>query len=400
VLAQAGRPQEAEQAYRQAVDVSEKLIAEFPRDADYCENLGWTCDLLSGLLWQRGRALEAEQLQRDRLSYWEKLVNDIGMPIHRERLGEACIRLGELFRNSGRTREAATFFRKGQAVYERLVADPHPDPWDLRELAGTDLYLGHALCALKDSGWQEEAEKAYRRSASLGERLVAYFPNTRDYKERLTSSYTLLARFLCETGRLLEAEQVFAQAVKIMPDDPMIQYRHALAGLGNRDLLGYRSACGTMVKQFARAEEPETAFWVAWTCALAPESVEDLGACVGLGERAVAGSPKDPRYLGALGAVLYRAGRFKEAVERLDEANAAWEQTAANPTVPSPADTWFFLAMAHHRLGHAAEARAGLDKGIKWAKNASNETSPMWNRRLTLQLLRAEAESLVERQPK
>jgi hypothetical protein len=26
--------------------------------------------------------------------------------------------------------------------------------------------------------------------------------------------------------------------------------------------------------------------------------------------------------------------------------------------------TWFFLAMAHHRLGHADEARRWLDQGV------------------------------------
>jgi hypothetical protein len=44
-------------------------------------------------------------------------------------------------------------------------------------------------------------------------------------------------------------------------------------------------------------------------------------------------------------------------VEALRRANAI---EAANHGGPSPAEI-AFLAMAHHRLGHAAEARAGLD---------------------------------------
>jgi hypothetical protein len=72
--------------------------------------------------------------------------------------------------------------------------------------------------------------------------------------------------------------------------------------------------------------------------------------------------------------------------------------------------TWYFLAMAYHRLGHADEARRWLEKGIRGTEealkspgatpgksgNAGGVLAPNWNRRLTLQLLRREAEQLVQ----
>jgi hypothetical protein len=59
--------------------------------------------------------------------------------------------------------------------------------------------------------------------------------------------------------------------------------------------------------------------------------------------------------------------------------------------------------MAHHRLGHAVEAREWLNKAVQWMDQAGQEKGkdagvkvPMpWNRRLTLQLLRREAETLI-----
>jgi len=69
----------------------------------------------------------------------------------------------------------------------------------------------------------------------------------------------------------------------------------------------------------------------------------------------------------------------------------------------SPAYTWFFLAMAHHRLGHTAEAKKWLDKAAQWTDMVNRELqagilprhqSP-WQRRLAFRLLREEAERLL-----
>jgi WD40 repeat protein len=58
-----------------------------------------------------------------------------------------------------------------------------------------------------------------------------------------------------------------------------------------------------------------------------------------------------------LGIAQYRAGRYREAHETLTRAEA---ERAKRSSAPLPAEL-AFIAMAHHRLGHAAEARAGLD---------------------------------------
>ena len=64
----------------------------------------------------------------------------------------------------------------------------------------------------------------------------------------------------------------------------------------------------------------------------------------------------------------------------------------------------------HHRLGHVREARQWLDKAVQAMDQAEKPTTPiaqpsesasaaigplLWNRLLTLQLLRREAEALV-----
>lgn len=65
--------------------------------------------------------------------------------------------------------------------------------------------------------------------------------------------------------------------------------------------------------------------------------------------------PSRAELLSRLGAALYRTGHFKAAVQRLDEAR----QARGEGFTPNER---LYLAMAHHHLGHAAEARQWLDR--------------------------------------
>ena len=60
-----------------------------------------------------------------------------------------------------------------------------------------------------------------------------------------------------------------------------------------------------------------------------------------------------------MGVVQYRAGRYAEAIETLEQSLAAGQ---------GHSDAWdlFFLAMAHHRLGHGEQGRACFERGLRW----------------------------------
>ena len=134
--------------------------------------------------------------------------------------------------------------------------------------------------------------------------------------------------------------------------------------------------------------------FTAWTCALAPQAVADLSPAIGLADKALQTNPKDTSYLNTLGGILYRAGRFEEAIQRMTEG----DPDAAVQF--SPAYTWYLLAMSHHRLGQRDKATQWLDKAVQWTERVLREheagkTLLTWNRRLTLKLLRQEAEALL-----
>jgi serine/threonine protein kinase/Tfp pilus assembly protein PilF len=62
-----------------------------------------------------------------------------------------------------------------------------------------------------------------------------------------------------------------------------------------------------------------------------------------------------------LGIALYRDGKWQEAIDNLDLA-----REARGPG--TGCDSIFFLAMAHSKLGHQADARTWFDKALEWRR--------------------------------
>ena len=122
-------------------------------------------------------------------------------------------------------------------------------------------------------------------------------------------------------GQPERAAADFAGAIHQLPGDLQIRYRHVLSLLALGDEAGLRRACSELLDRFGSSTGSLTANNVAWYCVLAPDAVADREAPVRLAELAVSGAPQaqKPMYLNTLGAALYRAGRFQEAISRLEE---------------------------------------------------------------------------------
>jgi tetratricopeptide (TPR) repeat protein len=175
-------------------------------------------------------------------------------------------------------------------------------------------------------------------------------------------------------------------------------YARAMLYLRDGNLVGYRQVCSDMLQRFDEG--------AAWTCTLTPNSGADPDRIVDLAEKLLTKSSRDHWHVNELGAALYRAGRFEEALKRLTEAT----ELHAHPYQTNMLYTWFFLAMAHQRLDHTTEARRWLDKASRPTEEAlkplaeppekssmaAGTIPPNWARKLTLQLLRREAEQLVQ----
>jgi tetratricopeptide (TPR) repeat protein len=174
---------------------------------------------------------------------------------------------------------------------------------------------------------------------------------------------------------LLQEEQ-FEQPID---DESWIGRILALSAAGAR--CGLRRLVSDLLERFRETTRPSTANLVAWNCGLAPDAVVEPEVLVRLAEFAVKGYPKEERHsaLNTLGAALYRAGRFEEAIRRLEEGI----RLRSGGTDP---EDWVFLAMAHHRLGHRDEARRWLDR---FRSHRPQRVAP------ETRLLHSEAEAVV-----
>jgi tetratricopeptide (TPR) repeat protein len=136
--------------------------------------------------------------------------------------------------------------------------------------------------------------------------------------------------------------------------------------------------------------------FTAQTCALAPEAVEAYPAVVALARRATELAPNDRTMLEPFGCILYRSGQYAEALKQLTAALQAPEHPHTTVTF-----SHYFLAMTYHRLGHRDEARSWFDKAAQATEEMLREdrtefgTSLPWDRRLKLQLFRAEVAALL-----
>jgi tetratricopeptide (TPR) repeat protein len=171
-----------------------------------------------------------------------------------------------------------------------------------------------------------------------------------------------------------------------------------IARLHAGDLNGYRADCARRIRHLGPTTDADQANDLAWACARIPDALDDLTPAVRLAEHAVAAKPDRIR-LNTLGSILHRAGQHEKAIARLEEAIAAHGQGGN-------AYDWLFLAMAHHALGHAAEAGRWLTRAAIWIDRAEtgevtdNRMGPLTDRnRIELRALRREAEGLIGRRP-
>jgi tetratricopeptide (TPR) repeat protein len=160
--------------------------------------------------------------------------------------------------------------------------------------------------------------------------------------------------------------------------------------------MSYRKVCSDLLQGFGKTDRPDDAATVAWACSLTPDAAADLAPLAAALERAAA-KPNDFRYHRQFGAALYRTGRFEAAIHEL-------QRDLRFNTDGSATLDWLFLAMAHHRLGHAADAQTWLDKATQRLEQDDREQSKptgrarlLWSIRLEAQVLRREAEELLKK---
>ena len=211
-LIRQGRP-DAETHVRKALPPFEKLSTDFPKIPKYRIGNALTRRLLSGLLSDQGRYIEAEQMLRGSLALIESLAAEFpSMPDYRSRLAGTQRKLGWfLFDRLAKTAEAEEQFNKGISTLEKLVRENPNVPAYRIDLSGCHFTLGYIL---SQQARIPEAQEQFRTAIKIEEALASDYPLVPDYRVSLGASYSKLAESMVYNEMPLESIQWYDKAIE------------------------------------------------------------------------------------------------------------------------------------------------------------------------------------------
>jgi WD40 repeat protein/tRNA A-37 threonylcarbamoyl transferase component Bud32 len=281
--------------------------------------------------------------------------------------------------------------RLATASYDRTIK-----LWDVA--TGQDVFtlIGHTsgltCLAFSADGTQilsgsfDSTARVWNATALPAKRIAEH--DIRYMRKRKTLEQSKDMTFLAASGQWERAAAAYGEAIESDPDDINLRYHHLISLLKLGDVRGYRRAASDLLARLSGSALIDDADRVVRYLLLAPEAVADPEKLVRLAETALSIYPKEgnPLVLNSLGAALYRAGHLNESIRRLEES----VHIGGGDGIPQD---WAFLAMAHHGLGHHADARRCLDKLMAW--HPKDRAGFSWGD-VEILILRREAESVVQ----
>jgi tetratricopeptide (TPR) repeat protein len=244
---------------------------------------------------------------------------------------------------------------------------------------------------------QEQADEDFVRACALGShdnnlietvvRREALFTRAIRYHRDPWLLWRRRGEDRARQQRWAEAAADYGQLIRLQPDDLALRRCHILllGSAGERELL--QRASSKVLDRYGRTTIPSVANDASWCCSLTPWMDERPEVLVRLAELGAGGATRTEkgRFLSTVGAALYRAGRFEDAIRRLDEGIQLKGGTS------EPRDC-AFLAMSHHRFGHHDQAHRYLES--LRSRQPSTEAGQLWTE-LEIRLLRNEAEAII-----
>ena len=303
--------------------------------------------------------------------------------------------LGLAFKDQGKVREAVDAYRKAieldpknARAYNNLavaLSDLKQSDESIAALSkAIELDPKYALAydnlgkALNTQKKWDEAVAAYRKAIELDPKnasiygnlgnvlldqtkwneAVAAYQKAIELDPKNAHRHLSLGTVLCD--RLNQYDKAIECFRKTIELDPKYAEAHVNLGVALRGLKKWPESIDAHKKAFAINPQHAGAHNnLAWLLATCPDAkFRDPVQAVTLAKKAIELNPKHPDYPNTLGAAHYRAGDWKAAI-------AAFAQSMKLRNGGDSFD-WFFLAMAHGRLGDQNKAREFYDRAVQW----------------------------------
>jgi serine/threonine protein kinase/Tfp pilus assembly protein PilF len=222
-----GDVKKAEEDYRRAQGLLEKLVSEFPTVPRHREALARVYNSLGLIEESTGRLADAEKHLRAELPLVERLAKDFpDRPEHRREWARTLINLGDVLLAQGNTEAAEPVLRQAVAV-NREIAAKYPEDVQIQlDLAKTHNNLGEFV---RQRGDARQAIGAFQQARAVSEKLVKRFPDKPRYREELAGTLANLALAI-EVVEPAQVERTYQAALgmyeKLVADFPdNVEYR-------------------------------------------------------------------------------------------------------------------------------------------------------------------------------
>lgn len=362
-LIEKAQPDEAEEAFRRSVELSEVQVREFPGHSLHWVRLGRNAGDWAAFEAARGNRTQAEDIVRKVIETYEEEIEI--RPGNREARIQLVIALGrlvELLVATGRHEEADASRQRVPKICEPLLAE-HPQDRQARErLSWTLSGLADKLQLVPDV-----REPVLRKALALHAELADEATGDRLHFEQTGHLYCILARYVRAKGKLDEAHDNFEKGADVFAQLAANQ------GIPQRDGY-YRAYHGDTFKQIAI---------VLGESGHAQEAGAAARQCVDIYEGLVNDFPDNLDYRRKLvGAVrilnerLVAAGQFPEAVQaRRQQISFLEKLQRAHPQKdfkPLLAGAYLALTVSLTKSGAVGEAKQVWEKAVEVGQPDAN----------------------------
>jgi serine/threonine protein kinase/tetratricopeptide (TPR) repeat protein len=209
-----------------------------------------------------------------------------------------------------------------------------------------------------------EAEEHFREAAEI-------FGHDREY-DNVGNVYNRLRGAMEAQGKAAEFQNLVDNPLDV---GAVVYWFHMATGnLLNGNLKEYQRICRLLVENCSNSAHPTALDYVASTCIVHPQALNDWAPAVLLARRLVSVDPELSWNWTRVGLLLFREGNVDEALKTLTHAENL-------PEMPEDKEfyrrsrtivRWFYLALANHRAGNEAPAR-------KWFVEAENALNLLYS---------------------
>ena len=371
VMGRMDRLDEAEIAFRSAVEHAERVIAQPQLATKLPGELLRPFLSLADLLVFREKLPEAEVACRRVLELSNSLlIHAPDAPQLQMRLAEASDHLGILYHGAKQLPEAEQAGRRAIEIQNTLSAN-RPDDIEVRTFTGA--CLSNLADTLMDAGQFAEARQLLEQAILHQQAALKLDPTHTQSQDFLNIHRDLLMEVLVLLGDDEAAAKMVQEQVQgilsggdvIMPAvvqvgeaciEHVAQSPHTAVQSPQRREFGAKAhflvAKALIREAIQRTPDDPDQHWIADLLTTAPEPLRDPELALRLARRAVELKPGDVMCQQSLGWALYRSGDFQGSIETLND----------------DVENGFVNAMAFWQLGKKTEASAYFAKTSEWLK--------------------------------